>query len=528
MELEERCRRYERAELTVISLTVPGDSNEYTLYSLIELCPTGQIPSNPIPQEDRVFAMTDSSGRELTATIQRFFIKDKMQAAQYFRSEKAHSVENKIFYDYLYRNESMQEESVGQDGLLVNVVSDEKPDVVSVLPRFSVSIRLFAKRNRSLRMLELVTDSCITELCRHVVDCLGIDLLHYREYLGGVFLCCPDNILRHVEPRLGRGSKTLLLRLHYREGMQLQNKVQVELTDRRNMGDVYISRQPIESSRVVIDLPGEPERLLCRIFDDSGELIEQMVFSFLKRINFSMGIQGRTRVIEHDGRQDHIPETEYVNFSVGHKRDDEYERRLQAFADERRRESLERSKEFIFFPGDKIGHEESQNKAIKIVRELLQTARERCIICDPCFGAWECQAFGPYMNNRNITLRVVTSESFLLEKESLLTEGKSGQEAVARYIELHKVLHDFQDKQVSVKCYVALQSILVMQARFIVIDQQVYILGSSLHKFGAWPTVLYRLPAASAMIRTAREWLRQESGLALPFEDWLAGQIADQ
>ena len=142
--------------------------------------------------------------------------------------------------------------------------------------------------------------------------------------------------------------------------------------------------------------------------------------------------------------------------------------------------------------------------------------------------ASECQAFGPYMNNRNITLRVVTSESFLLEKESLLTEGKSGQEAVARYIELHKVLHDFQDKQVSVKCYVALQSILVMQARFIVIDQQVYILGSSLHKFGAWPTVLYRLPAASAMIRTAREWLRQESGLALPFEDWLAGQIADQ
>ena len=527
MELEERCRRYGRAELTVISLNVPGDRKEYTMYSLLELCPVGQIPSNPIPQEEKKITMTDSSGKQLTATIHRFFIKDALNAAQYYRSEKAHSVEKQIFYDYLYQDESLKEESVGQDGLLVNAVSDKKLNVVSVLPRFSVTIRLFAKCNRSRRMLELAMDPCMTEFCHYVTACLGIDLQHYREYLGGVFLCCPDNILRHVEARLGRGSKILLLKLRYREGMQSQNKCQVELTDRRDMGDVYISRQPIESSRVVIDLPAEPERLLCRIFDDSGELIEQMVFSFLKRINFSMGIHGRTRVIEQNGHQDHVPETEYVNFSVGHQQDDEYERRLQSFAEARRLESLERSREFIFFPGDKIGHEESQKKAIKIVRELLQTARERCIICDPCFGAWECQAFGPYMNNRNISLCVVTSAAFLLEEVPSLTEDESGQEVVARYIELKKVLRTFQNKQIAVKCFVALQSNLAMQARFIVIDRQVYILGSSLHKFGGSPTVLYRLPVASSMIRIAKEWLRQDSGLALPFEDWLATQIID-
>ena len=291
MELEERCQRYERAELTVISLTVPGDRKKYNLYSLLEMCPVSQIPSVSISQGEVEFIMTDASGRKLTVAIQRFFLKDKMEAARYYRGEKAHFVENQVFYDYLYQDENLQEESVGQDGLLVNVNSDERPAVVSVLPRFSVSIRLFAKCNRSRRLLELVTDPCMTELCHRAVACLGIDLLHYREYIGGVFLCCPDNVLRRVEFRLGRGYKTLLLKLHYRES-QL-HRGQVEITDKRKMGDVYISRQPIESSRVVIDLPAEPERLLCRIFDERGELIEQMVFSFIKMINFTMGVQVR-------------------------------------------------------------------------------------------------------------------------------------------------------------------------------------------------------------------------------------------
>lgn len=173
MELEERCRRYDRAELTVISLNVPGDRKEYTMYSLLELCPVGQIPSNPIPQDDQKFTMKDSSGKQLTATIHRFFIKDALNAAQYYRSEKAHSVENQIFYDYLYQDDSLKEESVGQDGLLVNAVSDKKLNVVSVLPRFSVTIRLFAKCNRSRRMLELAMDPCMTEFCHYVTACLG-------------------------------------------------------------------------------------------------------------------------------------------------------------------------------------------------------------------------------------------------------------------------------------------------------------------------------------------------------------------
>ena len=117
------------------------------------------------------------------------------------------------------------------------------------------------------------------------------------------------------------------------------------------------------------------------------------------------------------------------------------------------------------------------------------------------------------VSSTNLELHLVTSEVFLIQslsKGSKQTQGEA----------LFTVLQQLKDKM-KVQCHVLKgRSSSPLHDRFIIVDKDAYLLGSSLSEFGSRATTLFKVPDASALQGTARKWINHEEP-SVSLEDWI-------
>ena len=153
------------------------------------------------------------------------------------------------------------------------------------------------------------------------------------------------------------------------------------------------------------------------------------------------------------------------------------------------------------------------NADVSILKELIGKAKKTCILCDPYFSREDFLEYGIVVSSTDIVLHVVTSEAFLLQPLSEDNPIKQG-----------KLLMDLLE-QCSDHAFFRFNVLKgrkrsPLHDRFMVLDDDVYLLGSSFYGFGSRATTLYKIPNPDSMKHVAERWIKNED-LSLSFEEWV-------
>lgn len=513
MYIEERANLYERAELTIVALMDQKSRRFYNVYSVVELCPKGQLKSDCIGDNEED-CIRQKINKDYTLFIRRVFWDKATSAIQFFQSDKIRVInkndENDIVHDYYNENGEIFSEPDGEVGLLINRNSKIKSKLFDVLPMFDGSVRVYTKLNGSSEFRNILPQDKFLKVDLLVKKYLGISLIEHMEFLGSVFLCMPNPYLKDVQLELGRGRRKLLVSLLFRTGKSLKNGF-FEVVDERKFGTGFCIRQEIINDKFVIDLPNEPELLRYRIYSASGELLEDCANYFVGKISFTMAIEGLKRVFQINDKQTIVNMKTYEHFSVGDD-EDSYDDLLRREQSERELKLLEEKRIFVYFPGDR-GRTNSKEKAVQIIRELINGAKERCIICDPYLSGDDYLEYGIQVSSTNIILKLITSEKFMLQKIS-----KEGSKTQGDHMD--DILSQVKSK-IMIECYILKgRERSPLHDRFIIVDDSAYLLGSSLAEFGSRATTLYKVPDAKILYRTAKKWM-DDTNQCVNFDEWI-------
>ncbi|MFD2115829.1 VPA1262 family N-terminal domain-containing protein [Paenibacillus yanchengensis] len=168
--------------------------------------------------------------------------------------------------------------------------------------------------------------------------------------------------------------------------------------------------------------------------------------------------------------------------------------------------ALEEKRVFLYFPG---GTQESSDRAKKIVRELLSTVKERCIICDPYLSSSDIVQYALVVRYSQVKVRLISSIAFLKDKaDRNIDESHTHAEKIVRTLKEIKE----QDSRLNIECRALVgRDKSPLHDRFLVIDNEVYLLGSSLNEFGSRATTLFRAPDSKLLIDAAETWWNSDN-----------------
>lgn len=542
--IKEKAKRYERAEITIVALHERKTDIKYNIYSLVELCPTGQLKSPVIGNQD--YSMKrETLNKDYTLFIRRVFFDEPLRGVNFFQSkglraiyentqnEKEelaskllpdfttpinHKFEDELIEtirkdDVLLDYGEMISEPDGEEGILFNCSSADDSPLKPVLPEFTCTVQVFTQLSKSDALQKLLPQKELITAGLIIKKELGISLLEHMEYWGSVFLCLPNPFVRDIRLKLGRNRRYLLVRLV--ERMELKEHSfyggTFEITDERDFGTGFCLRQPIDDKQFVMEMPNEPERLRYRLFTSKGELIAEAANYFMKSINLRLAIGVQKRIFQYNDTVKEIPMNTYEDITIGDSSTDSYLQRLKEEKKKRSLKELEDSRTFVYFPGNK---EEPgcREKAVAIVQEIIGKAKRKCIICDPYLSATDFMTFGIYVTSLNCELHLVTSEAFLIQPLANDTTKNQGNALI-------NILDQIKGK-VKVQCHVLQgRKNPPLHDRFIIVDENAYLLGSSLSEFGTRATTLYKVPNPDALERQARKWIYDKDP-SISLKEW--------
>lgn len=512
MNIDQLASMYSHCEITTIALqdkTTKKKSVYYNIYSLVELCSKDQAMSERIG-DNKNKCVRYSLNSKYNIIIQRKFLKNVQDGLEFYRGMgNIHRLGSDVLQDF----EPLQEEPPHENCVLFNTKIQKGKNLANVFPYFDRSIWVSMKISRSDRFLALLTEEERLAAGKFIEQELGITLAFYTEYWGGIFLCAKNAQLRTVDYKLGKDRSSLLVSLlpadndDYFKGM-------IELFDERSYGTGFCIRKEIKQCRFIVPFPYEPECLHIRIYDRNGHLVINQSGSFMKKIQFTMGINSGLRIFDDGNKKIKIPMMTYESFSVGDSSDAIKSRTYQA-EQQRYLNSLEKKRIFIYF----AGKEEEKERAARIIKELIEGAKERCIICDPYFSRKDLLTYGIHVTSLNVVLKVITSAAFLKSKVDGKPESRQGDI-------LYETIGSFSKHKINMKCYVLRGKKSPLHDRFIVVDDKVYLLGSSLSEFGSRATTLYQIPDPSLLIRQAELWMKDKA-ICPPLEEWIKNREED-
>lgn len=502
---------YASAEITSLVLHQRNLGKWFNLFTVIELIPSEQTPSDLIKGSNPTIpADRESIDDEFTVYIVRFVGVEIKAAIDIFKNPAiGFTLNNGSTFNCnieLFANSYLEKEPSSEHSLIIDKQTEHTYG--DILPYRHTDFRLWANIDRQKKWLDMFTLQQKNDLIKNCgllsIRHLGFDLSRLTEHLGNVYLCGCNPYLRKYSCTLLDYNKDLLLSFYERESQTIIGK-RIVLEEKRagNMG--FSVEKIIESKYERISLPHFPDMLYTKIYDANGFLIENHVGAW---INISVGIQMQSAVLNltvKEGEKTNtlnIPKygvevpvniVKYDHSLAGFMKSQQRSRQIQ---------DLENNKEFIFFPGGDADKE----KARRIVGEIINQAKGRCIFLDPYFGAGDL-LYAYVIRSTSIPIQIISSSAFL---KGNVVKGKNYTHAES----LHKGLIEFRKKfpHQKIECRVLKRrDSSPLHDRYIVVDNAVYMLGSSLNEFGKRASSLIKVPAPELLISQALEWWDDES-----------------
>lgn len=366
---------------------------------------------------------------------------------------------------------------------------------------------------------------------------LHLDLSDYTEYLGGLALVVPDPVLRRVQhllvpAREAGGPERVLFRLVPRPGQSLDDLTLTVLERRSNL----LSR--FETVSVPADGLVTVESTLP--FDQTGYVIShpvqgviayQQPTPFIRAVGLSLGIAGRKVRVQVPQTEsprsptDSYEVTEFAHetpISVGEPLHRATGRVVNSEQRRIRRATANRYRQTWFDGGQR-------NEASSFLREQIGKARSSVMVADPYFGAFQIAQFLHAVPRTQIDFTILTSrlafESNHVERANASRDDAQDQaENSAGVATEHERLGLFA-KSLATLSKRGMKNVValvlsgnppLLHDRFLVIDDEVLFLGTSLNALGQRASLILGVPDGEPILVKLRAMVKQ----AQPFQDY--------
>lgn len=347
----------------------------------------------------------------------------------------------------------------------------------------------------------------------------GADLSLFPDHYGNIYIVQYNSYFRQVYFVSSSEPKGLYVNFKYRKPKP--EKLLIRISSKNKAGFYSFERDvEIDCSQNshFIDLPSSPEVVSIKIFDPIGTLIYYFDnMSFIRAINYNMNVKSKDVTLAYvDGNGENKQRVEkFVSEShtIGQSstRDAIFEERETRSA----YLTLEQSLEFVLFDGDKDKKEENIRKAKDCVKRILNRARKRCIICDPYFNLKDLYEFVFTMSSLSVDIRIMSSKEFL---------AKNAEEGAKTAEKIINEISRYQNHVGGTIQFRLLKGQSPLHDRFIVADDEVWLLGSSFNEFGNRATTIVKVPQVSArrVYGMAEEWW-SDSSITMNLTDYGRG-----
>lgn len=360
---------------------------------------------------------------------------------------------------------------------------------------------------------KIFTDSLIV---RWLSDRLFFDPLEHGEWAGSANLVAPNPLLRTFHQTLGvnpDGSEVSECHFVTRAGKNTGDTV-FYLTEHRPTGMAAFHAVPVDRPYIQVPHVGRTEEVSFLIHSpDYGVLDWGKPVGFIRHIGLQMAIQeNRTVVIPASG-EGPAETYEYSRFvdqppsSVGEPKSDRpitaHVRAAEAQRDRRR--DAERL-------GQKWFHGDEQEARI-FVRSLISSARRKVVIVDPYFAAIELFRFALATSRSEVVVTVLTAAEDNLKKADRSDPGREAGEVLLSQIKALRQHGQFE-------AFVMTGNPPPIHDRFLIVDDEVWLSGNSLHSIGERAGMMIKLPDPGIVVKELDEILR--SSRVKKLEDWVA------
>lgn len=507
--------RYDSCELTLCLLKDKQNEKYYNFFSLVELIPIGQFPSEWIRKNKK--------SEYINIDEKYDFIIDKVKldtktALEYYSTESIHFIPNNQQYDRIYDFGKYTEPDCGNQGILVHYDCQNSNCVLDAfIPKYRVDTKVFYKICLDSEFRKLLTDDKFTACFTLMSSCLKISFFDKQEYWGAFLLCMPDYLLQSIEIKLGKSRNSLLVNLFPRKNKIIEN-ITLLLSDEQKNGTGFFFSEPLKSNYNIIQLPQEPDTLHMWLYhtdaDGNLELLEESRRRFIKKVVLDMNIKESDikyhigdKTVEAAGNT-HLP------YEFGEE-DTESQKLISENEESRYLQRLYNNKIFMYFDGT----EEKEKIAKQTVKDLLQAVKKTCVVCDPYFSVEDFENYILPLTARNCLIQIITTENKLAKsRKGGVIDKSSGQE-------LEKILGQLESVSLNrsqIECYVLNNTPddkTPLHDRFFIVDDNAYLMGSSLNHFGEKATTLYKTPSAKILQRESDIMMKKNS---LLLSAWLA------
>lgn len=384
--------------------------------------------------------------------------------------------------------------------------SDEnaKTELKAVLPRRACPtyVRYCIPKEEPVIINTILTDNKLKSQLKELSERnLGYDLTIHKNLLGGFVFLTYNNIYRKIDFAEKETRDGIYCRLDYK-GVG-QSMTIVCLRRANDDGVVGIDQFTLDGSKNLYELTFKDtfHSLEVNILDKDGDLIDfynRLVF--IHSINFDMRVGDQeVYVLDKEGNTIKVVQKfiEGDRTVIGDKNPT---KSLLDSSPEYAYLEFEKALDFVFYDGDKNTIEQNIEKSNNDILRILNLAHEKIIICDSFFDKKALERFVLPMGSRTVPIRILSG------KNELKKDGKRK--------DLAQIIKDFNEKGVAtIQCRLLTGQKAPLHDRYIVADDQVWMLGCSLNEFGVRATTLIRVPKdyRQKLIDRAEEWWKDES-----------------
>lgn len=370
---------------------------------------------------------------------------------------------------------------------VISLSDNSKHPITHILPHRSCAsyVSCFVPKLPSEGLLsEWKEDEKIRKQLSHLSkEYLGYDMCEWDKYLGQYIFVSYNPIYRAIHWRENEKGLGIYCRINFRDGKRQLLKICVEGYNNSNVPvfEDYIETDNFEK---FISFQSHQDKtykyLKIYVRDQDGILIDYFPhLNFIHQISMDFMVHERTLRI-FDKTRNVVREVEKYsseNVNVGTAIE-------ESLLDDNdyAYQKLEEALDFVYLDGDKDGTHIHREKGIELVQRIINSAKERCYICDVYFNTSDFEEFIWGASSLSVDMRILTSklglptDSAKEEMSMRVNEYKEkvGGKVTCRLLFGEPILHD----------------------RLIIADEQVWMLGSSLNHFGAKATTLIRVPKA--------------------------------
>jgi len=402
----------------------------------------------------------------------------------------------------LFEKAHLESEPSSEYPLVINASTENT--IGAILPKRQTAFRVWTKIDRQKNWLDAFTLKQREKLFAKggllTKRYLGFDISILHEHGGNIYLCGCNPYLRRFNNSLLDLNQELLVSCQERAGKSIIGKKLV-LEDVREGNTCFSLELTVSQLRQRIQLPHFPDMLHTKLYDHHGHLIENQAGRWT---NFNIQLKMQTSQLNLTVKEGVVKKKLKIPrysserpIEVGH-----FDHSLTSYLKGkqllRQRAELEKNGQFIFFPGNP----QDKERARSAVAELLNKASKACMLLDPYFGAPDLY-YAYLIQNTSLPIQIISSASFLKSK----SDGPSGRKMKQAFLlrrSLAKYKRALPHQIIEVKVLPGGKS--PLHDRYIVIDENVYLLGSSFNEFGSRATTLIKVPDPSPMITQAMNW----------------------